>query len=414
MAQPPTSDAANWSGLPADVLTSILCGLEFPDVFSSAAVCTSWRATARALGRSYTRPQTPCLFYMNAGAGAELYSLAAGKSFRPPDLPAPPIADRYIWGSSHGWIATADACSELHLLNPATGEQLALPPVATVEQVNPVLVDAGELSRYDLSFYDATVPRKETQPPQPYGVGELREVLYLKVILSGDPSSRGGGDYITAMLIHNPRRQLSFARVGNDDDERWHWVTTSPRYSEYSDCIYHDGAFYAMSRQGGIHRYTIAGTFASCEVIFNDTLPYDAFNVYIARSSSGDVLQIWRYTDIQEEEPKEMRTDGFEIYKLDLEQQCGVGLRALGDDALLIGHSYTCCLSTKDYPKLLPNHVYFTDDSEYWLMEKKNIRRDVGVYNMEDESFHDLVTLQLWLNWPNPIWITPSFTKINQ
>ncbi|GJN13793.1 hypothetical protein PR202_gb00538 [Eleusine coracana subsp. coracana] len=166
-----------------------------------------------------------------------------------------------------------------------------------------------------------------------------------------------------------------------------------------------------MNRQGGIHRYTIAGSFASCEIIFQDVLPYNAFNVYIARASSGDVLQIWRHTDIQEEEPKEMHTYGFEIYKIDLEKQRVVQLNALGDDALLIGHSYTCCLPTKKYPKLLPNHVYFTDYSEYWLLEKKHIRRDVGVYNLEDQSFHDLVTPQLWLNWPNPIWITPKFYK---
>uniref|UniRef100_A0A0A8ZGH2 KIB1-4 beta-propeller domain-containing protein n=1 Tax=Arundo donax TaxID=35708 RepID=A0A0A8ZGH2_ARUDO len=213
------------------------------------------------------------------------------------------------------------------------------------------------------------------------------------------------------MMIHNPFRQLSFARVGG---EQWHWITTSPRYAEYSDCIYHDGAFYAMNRQGGIHRYTIAGSFASCEVIFMDTLPYTAYNVYIARASSGDVLQIWRYTDIQEEEPNEMHTNGFEIYKLNFDKQCIVQINTMGDDALFVGHSYTCCLSTKDYPKLLPGHVYFTDDSEYWLIENKNIRRDVGIYNLEDESSHDLVSPQTWLNWPNPIWITPSFTKINQ
>ncbi|CAN6339668.1 unnamed protein product [Urochloa humidicola] len=185
MEQPPTSDAADWSKLPADILVSVLCSLEFPDLFSSAAVCTSWRATARDLrrrGRIYTRPQTPCLFYISP-AGAELYSIAAGRSYSLPDLPAPPVADRYIWGSSHGWLATADGLSELQLLNPATGEQLALPPVATMEHVTPVLNNAGELRRYDLSFYNAAVPRKESQPPQPYGVSDLREVLYLKVVV---------------------------------------------------------------------------------------------------------------------------------------------------------------------------------------------------------------------------------------
>ncbi|RLN24190.1 hypothetical protein C2845_PM07G21030 [Panicum miliaceum] len=115
MEPPPASDAADWSKLPADILASVLCCFEFPDLFSSAAVCTSWRATARDLrrcGRIYTRPHLH-LFYISP-AGAELYSLAAARSYRLPDLPDPPVADRYIWGSSHGWLVTADARSDLH------------------------------------------------------------------------------------------------------------------------------------------------------------------------------------------------------------------------------------------------------------------------------------------------------------
>ncbi|KAL6870950.1 hypothetical protein ACP4OV_014798 [Aristida adscensionis] len=410
---PPASD--DWARLPADILTSVLCSLEFPDLFSAAAACASWRAAARALRRLgwYSRPQTPCLFYAaSAAAGeAELYSLAAGKPYRLPAPPGPPLAGRYIFGSSHGWLATADARSELLLLNPATGEQLALPPVATVEHVTPVLDAGGGLQRYDLAVYRAGLPRREHQPPMACPVGELREYLYLKVVLSCDPS-RGGGD-CTAMMIHVPYRQLSFATVGG---ERWHWVTTSPtpEYTEYSDCIYHDGAFYAMNLQGGVHRYTITGSCASCEVVFRDTVHYMARKVYIARASSGDLLQIWRFTDVPEaEEEEEMHTEGFGIYRLDLDEQRIISIDTLGDDALLLGHGDTCCLSTKEYPNLLPGRVYFTDDSEYFLMNNKNSRRDVGIFNLVNESSHELVSPQPWMNWPNPIWITPSFTKIN-
>ena len=98
MEPPPASDAADWSKLPADILASVLCCLEFPDLFSSAAVCASWRATTHDLRRHiriYTRLQTPCLFYISP-AGAELYSLAAGRSYGLPDLPEPPVAGRYI------------------------------------------------------------------------------------------------------------------------------------------------------------------------------------------------------------------------------------------------------------------------------------------------------------------------------
>ncbi|KAM0859385.1 hypothetical protein ACQ4PT_047230 [Festuca glaucescens] len=165
----PPADS-NWSNLPADVLTTVLGQLEFPDLFSSAAVCTTWRHTARALRRLgvYDRPQTPCLLYTTAGAGpraAELFSLADRNTYKT-RLPDPPIWERNIVGSSHGWLVTADARSELHLVNPTTGEQVALPSVATIEQVNPVLDHAGRLERYELSFYDATLPREEHDEPR--------------------------------------------------------------------------------------------------------------------------------------------------------------------------------------------------------------------------------------------------------
>lgn len=410
MDEPPAL-GADWSKLPADILTSIQGELEFPDLFRSAAVCPSWRAAARSLLRHglYSRPQTPCLIYSTAAAGtraAELYSLADKSAYTIP-LPDPPIAERSIVGSSHGWLVTADARSELHLLNPATGEQLALPPVSTIEQVIPVIDGAGNLQRYDLSFYDATLPRKEHQPPQPYAVDRLRRVLYLKVVLSGDPSR---GD-CTLMMIHNPYKQLSFARVGGN---KWHWITTSFFESQYSDCIYHDGAFYAMNLLGGIHRYTIEGSCATRDIIFKDTLPYMAYNMYVARTSSGDFLQIWRITTDSSEDSLETRTSDLEIFKVDLDKQCTVDIDTLNDDSLFIGRNYSCCISTKDYPALQPNQVYFTDDDEYSLMEEQDYRRDVGLYSVENRSATEIINPEPWLSRPMPIWITPSFTRINK
>ncbi|GJN13918.1 hypothetical protein PR202_gb00674 [Eleusine coracana subsp. coracana] len=321
-----------------------------------------------------------------------------------------------IVGSPHGWLVTADARSELHLLNPATGDQLSLPSVTTIEQVTPVFSDAGDLQRYDLSYYDATLPRKEYNPPKPYAVDRLRRSLYFKVVLSCDPSSSNGDGDCVLMMIHNPYRQLSFARLGTD--HQWHWVTTSFRHSKYSDCIYHDGAFYAMNRQGGIHRYTIQGSCSTLDIIFKDTLPYTpAYNMYIARTMCGDVLQIFRITS-ESGESLETHTDATQVYKVDFDKQDIVeeidDTLLMKDNALFIGHSYSSCFPTEDYPSLRANHVYFTDDDEYSLMEDSDNPRDVGVYNLEDDSVAGVVSPQPWLNWPNPIWIVPSFTKIDK
>lgn len=87
--------------------------------------------------------------------------------------------------------------------------------------------------------------------------------------------------------------------------------------------------------------------------------------MYIARTSSGDVLQISRITTCPIEDSIETHTTYFEIYKLDFDKQDILDVDTLKDDAVFIGHNYSCCLSTKDYPNLLANHVYFTDDDEY-------------------------------------------------
>ncbi|TKW07844.2 hypothetical protein SEVIR_7G333850v4 [Setaria viridis] len=86
--------------------------------------------------------------------------------------------------------------------------------------------------------------------------------------------------------------------------------------------------------------------------------------------------------------------------KVDFDKQDILYIDTLKDDALSIGHNYSCCL---------PNHVYFTDDDdEYSLMDDDGqyYRRDVGMYNLEDNSVIETVSPQPWLNWPIPVWIS--------
>ncbi|KAK1646367.1 hypothetical protein QYE76_064172 [Lolium multiflorum] len=71
----------------------------------------------------------------------------------------------------------------------------------------------------------------------------------------------------------------------------------------------------------------------------------------------------------------------------------------------------TMCLPTKDFPTLKSNCAYITDDScEYVNMCKHNWR-EIGVWDMECrslQSFDSALLPHSWLNWPSPVWITPS------
>lgn len=91
-----------------------------------------------------------------------------------------------------------------------------------------------------------------------------------------------------------------------------------------------------------------------------------------------------------------------------------VEINSSPDHVLFLGHNQSLCLCAEEYPQLKAHHVYFTDDNEEWIIHTKNDPRDVGVFHTENSSKKEIVSPQIWSNWPSPMWITPSLTKMNQ
>uniref|UniRef100_A0A0A9B4Y2 F-box domain-containing protein n=1 Tax=Arundo donax TaxID=35708 RepID=A0A0A9B4Y2_ARUDO len=150
-AHPPLMEAATDGTelleLPQEVLMDIFAHLDVPDLVRAGSVRSSQHAAYSS--QCNTAPcrlkQTPCLLYTSQSAGAwaaGLYSLAEKKAYTLA-LPDPPIRRRHVISSSSGWIITADSWRKLHLVNPITREQIALPSVTTIEQVKPIFNDAG-------------------------------------------------------------------------------------------------------------------------------------------------------------------------------------------------------------------------------------------------------------------------------
>ncbi|KAM0821536.1 hypothetical protein ACQ4PT_072132 [Festuca glaucescens] len=245
-----------------DVLKLLKC----PDLVLSAAVCTLWYnayTTTCRIGICLGH-QTPCLLYCTEAAGLKalgMYTLSERKAYTMAFCEAPIIIPAVItsttiknWvGSSHGWLVAMDEKSELMLLNPITGAMIALPPVTTMEHVKPLLNDDGVLEWYETSSsgsatdYDGALPRVD-DGRSTFSLDEYGDLVYFKATLSCDLSS---GECIV-MVIHEPFGQLSFARVG---DAHWRWLDM---HSYYSDCIYHDGWFYAMADEGAIDTYNLS------------------------------------------------------------------------------------------------------------------------------------------------------------
>jgi hypothetical protein len=270
-----------------------------------------------------------------------------------------------------------------------------------MEHVNPLLNDDGVLKRYEVSYYDGALPRVE-KGRSTFSLDEYGDLVYSKATLSCDPSS---GECIV-MLIHEPFGQLSFARVG---DAHWRWLDM---HSYYSDCIYHDGWFYAMADEGAIDAYNLSEPSVD---IHKRLLPKTLRTVskcHIVQAEWGDVLQIIRTETYYPERPEgPVYITEFEVYKIDFDEQKRVKMTGIGDYVLFIGKSTTSCFSLKDYPDLMPNHIYFTDDNEGTHSDHRDDPRDMGIYSIENNTTTHVVYPELWMNWLPPIWLTPSLAK---
>ncbi|CAN6363208.1 unnamed protein product [Urochloa humidicola] len=411
----------NSPDMPQDILRRIFATLEIPDLVRAGSVCSSWRAAYTGLCNTGNcrLQQTPCLLYITESTDAReagMYSLAEKKAYTL-TLPDSPIRSRYIIGSSFGWIITADERSEMHLLNPITGEQIALPSVTTIEQVKPVFDDEGCVCNYEYLWYTGEDVISDT--PSVFPLSELRDFLFYKAFLSSDPSM---GSYFV-VLIHNPHSQLSFARAG---DNKWTWL---PPHSYYEDCLFKGGLLYASTTIGEIHTFNL-GAPAVTQKVFLDKMKHIYFErIYIVQSTCGELLQIWRsnappHGEEEDESDSDLELDfdrdshvscttKINVHKVEPTSRKILEISSLDQNVLFLGQNQSICLHAEEYPQLKANHVCFTDDDYLYTTGFKNNRRDIGVFNLENNSSEEITTPQLWSNWPTPVWLIPNPRRMN-
>ncbi|XBH89091.1 hypothetical protein VPH35_081058 [Triticum aestivum] len=406
---PPASEATPAASpeLPEDILMIVLATLEIPDLMRAGCVCASWRSAYTALRSldKHKQAQTPCLLYTSESAGehvACLYSLVEKRVYRL-TLPEPPLRHRFIIGSSLGFLVTVDDRSEMHLVNPITGQQIALPSVTTIEYMKPIFDDTGSVHEYEYPSHSA---RRAFFTPSIMPRCELRECFQFKAFVFHDTSA---GSYI-AVLIHRPYTHLSFARVGDDK-----WTLLEP-HCDYQDCTYKDGLLYAASTTGEIHAFDLSGPDVTMKIIKGGDEGFDPDAVHIVQAPWGGLLLVSRLKEFddpdEDVDPKipVPNTREIKLHKVDDGAERLVEVDCLPEHVLFLGLNDSLCLSAIDYPALKGNHAYFTDDQQY-NQARKSSRRDIGVVGFGNyNSKEDLVSPQLWSNWPSPVWITPSLT----
>ena len=108
------------------------------------------------------------------------------------------------------WLVAADEDSNLHVVNPLTGAQVTLPPLASLHNVESVTGEGGDLTYRVFVNRDA-----DEEPTDTLTTLAARETMYFRAVLSCSPSA---GAECIVLLIHWPEGELSFARLG---DESW-------------------------------------------------------------------------------------------------------------------------------------------------------------------------------------------------
>ncbi|CAL1403913.1 unnamed protein product [Linum trigynum] len=110
-------------------------------------------------------------------------------------------------------------------------------------------------------------------------------------------------------------------------------------------------------------------------------------------------------------------TEKFQIFKLNKGAEGWDKVESIGDFALFLGFNTPgSFVSIKDYPGLMPNSIYFTDDLvefHYHPRWKNQGNYDMGIYDLATCAIQPLYSTTslhnnpLWIS-PSPMWLSPS------
>ncbi|KAB8115747.1 hypothetical protein EE612_056452 [Oryza sativa] len=378
-------------------------------------------------------------------------------------------------GSADGWVVAADEIGNLRLLNPLTGAQAELPPVSTMHHVEAAFdEDEGGLV-YDIDedpseHPPVRIPAREAQncmydravlscgPRTRAGDAAAACVVLLLHKPMCELSYARPGD-----------ERWTWVSPGAGTGLQWRNWYCDAAYNK------DDGLFYVVRRDDSVHALDLTGPSPVARKVFHEREWSESLasrfleNVhglcgipfrYLVHTPSGELLHVWRFRDsvssydlslddqddndddddddsgdsLQEESSpededddscdppdEELVTEDIQLYMTDFHGQKleamdsldDHAMDSLDDHAMFIGYNAPLCLPTKDFPGLSPNCVYITDDSlEYINYSRRNNKRDIGVWSIEDQKLQSLggasPIKDPWLNWPAPIWITPS------
>ncbi|BFG14248.1 hypothetical protein CerSpe_005230 [Prunus speciosa] len=394
---------ANWSELQPELLQLIMNNLSFVNILRFRAVCSSWNHAAKSCATSSCppprTPSTPWLMLPssseendqnNPASGARcFYSLEEQKvytiksSFQDFDHAA-----AWCVGSSYGWLVF-NSKANLHLLNPIS-------------------------------------PRK-IQLPQMWHIA--------KAVLSSDPTR--DNNFAVVVIYDFLESKLAFYKHG--EDSRIRWTDLDGVHREYCDVIFHSEQLFALAGDGSVEVWEfnksfpiktidLPQPFAEIEKadIMQDFSIYKYSTQNYLVESLGEILYVGRVIGnfinhegiavVQEDLPEGFdvvflyRTLRFYILKLNITAKKWEKVESsLRNRALFLGGNQSMSVSTRDFPELEENSIYFTDDRWRDINFQFDCDgHDNGVYNIGNKVVKPIDQLDKWKIYTPPFWIVPN------
>ena len=392
------SKMPDWSKLQSDLVGVILSRMDLiEDYLNFSSVYKSWHSVAKEHRFISNLPRAPWLMLAEEDDGDEddntcrkFYSFYNDMIFKK----RIPEAHGKGCMESMGWLITVGKeDGEISLLHPFSGVQIQLPHQNTT------------------TLYEFNRTR-------------FPWIFIKKVVLSANPSHTP--DYVL-MVIEGKTERLSFWRPG---DLLWTRITKSIRFGYFSDVIYFNGSFYAITYGGCIQVCDFTGPDPpSIRIIMQIARCIDC--KYYILESLGSLFAVTqsgvglRYV---EDDSERIRltlipaiydhdevircmsgTIFFFVFKIDLDAHIYTPITDLGDRAFFLGANASFSVQASQFPGIKPNHIYFTDNClGAYLHSKRGGGLDMGMFNLADSSFqphYDGVSLSRVCP---PIWVTPT------
>ena len=386
----------HWAELHSDLLDEIIKHVDSYDSYVRLrAVCRQWH---------YELPQNPKYikklwlvlpFNDEKETFRPFLNIGENKHYH---LELPETRNTIFRGSYYEWLIIISIDGTLRMLNPFTGACVDLPSFSTFPNIIDYQSDSFEtctITRPDgHSFSDSKIHMQKHQ--------------IKKLILSSQPEH--DQDFM-ALAIYGERCQLCYYRLGDNG-----WTSFQDFGKTLSDATFHEGKIYVVNGRAQLYEFRfdtntrrIAGGIVPVAPL-NYILYGDVDTIYVVGTPLG-LLLVRRELEIEYNEIEDgfyYETCGFNVYKLsrDEEKMTWLEVNNLGDYILLLGYNTSMCLlpQTITLPDAKGNRIYYTDDKYAYHFQQFFGGQDVGVFDLEDGSFNELLP-DIEQLFPAPVWL---------